>query len=70
MKFEWSQILTMDMLVVVFTFLFFDMFDTVGTLIGVSSKVNMLDEKGNIPRVKQAIMADAIGTTVGAMLGT
>jgi AGZA family xanthine/uracil permease-like MFS transporter len=70
MKFEWSQILTMDMLVVVFTFLFFDMFDTVGTLIGVSSKANMLDEKGNIPRVKQAIMADAIGTTVGAMLGT
>lgn len=70
MKFEWTQILTMDMLVVVFTFLFVDMFDTVGTLIGVSSKANMLDKNGNVPRVKQALMADAVGTTVGAMLGT
>ena len=70
MKFEWGQIMTMDMLVVVFTFLFVDMFDTVGTLIGVSSKANMLDEKGNVPRVKQALMADAIGTTAGAILGT
>lgn len=70
MKFEWTQVLTMDMLVVVFTFLFVDMFDTVGTLIGVSSKANMLDEQGRVPRVKQALMADAIGTTAGAMLGT
>ena len=70
MKFEWTQMLTMDMLVVVFTFLFVDMFDTVGTLIGVSSKANMLDKNGNVPRVKQALMADAVGTTVGAMLGT
>lgn len=70
MQFEWTQILTMDMLVVVFTFLFVDMFDTVGTLIGVSSKANMLDEQGRVPRVKQALMADAIGTTAGAMLGT
>ncbi len=70
MKFEWTQILTMDMLVVVFTFLFVDMFDTVGTLIGVSSKANMLDEQGRVPRVKQALMADAIGTTAGAILGT
>jgi AGZA family xanthine/uracil permease-like MFS transporter len=70
MKFEWTQILTIDMLVVVFTFLFVDMFDTVGTLIGVSSKANMLDKNGNVPRVKQALMADAIGTTAGAMLGT
>ena len=69
-KFEWGQILTMDMLVVVFTFLFVDMFDTVGTLIGVSSKANMLDKNGNVPRVKQALMADAIGTTAGAILGT
>ena len=60
----------MDMLLVVFTFLFVDMFDTVGTLIGVSSKANMLDKKGQVPRVKQALMADAVGTTVGAMLGT
>lgn len=70
MKFEWTQILTMDMLFVVFTFLFVDMFDTVGTLIGVSSKANMLDKEGRVPRVKQALMADAVGTTVGAMLGT
>jgi AGZA family xanthine/uracil permease-like MFS transporter len=70
MKFEWTQMWTLDMLVVVFTFLFVDMFDTVGTLIGVSSKANMLDKKGNVPRVKQALMADAIGTTCGAMLGT
>ncbi len=70
MKFEWTQILTLDMLVVVFTFLFVDMFDTVGTLIGVSSKANMLDKEGRVPRVKQALMADAVGTTVGAILGT
>jgi AGZA family xanthine/uracil permease-like MFS transporter len=70
MKFEWAQILTFDMLIVVFTFLFVDMFDTVGTLIGVSSKANMLDKEGRVPRVKQALMADAVGTTFGAMLGT
>jgi len=69
MQFEWSNIMSMDMLMVVFTFLFVDMFDTVGTLIGVSSKANMLDSEGRVPRVKQALMADAIGTTVGAMLG-
>ncbi|MDP3433129.1 MAG: NCS2 family permease [Bacteroidota bacterium] len=70
MKFEWSQILTFDMMIVVFTFLFVDMFDTVGTLIGVSTKANMLDKEGRVPRVKQALMADAVGTTFGAMLGT
>lgn len=70
MKFQWTEILTIDMLLVVFTFLFVDMFDTVGTLIGVSSKANMLDSEGRVPRVKQALFADAIGTTVGAMLGT
>lgn len=70
MKFEWTQILTFDMMIVVFTFLFVDMFDTVGTLIGVSAKANMLDKEGRVPRVKQALMADAVGTTFGAMLGT
>ena len=70
MKFEWTEIFTMDMVLITFTFLFVDMFDTVGTLIGVSSKANMLDKEGRVPRVKQALMADAIGTTVGAMLGT
>ena len=70
LKFVWSNILSFDMLICVLTFLFIDMFDTIGTLIGVSSRAGMMDEQGNIPRLKQAFMADAIGTTVGAMLGT
>ena len=69
-KFEWGNIFTLDMLVVVFTFLFIDMFDTIGTLIGVSTKANMVDENGRIPNLKQAFMADAIATTAGAFLGT
>jgi AGZA family xanthine/uracil permease-like MFS transporter len=69
-QFEWSNIFTLDMLVVVFTFLFIDMFDTVGTLIGVSTKAGMVDERGNIHRLGHAFMADAIATTVGACLGT
>ena len=69
-QFEFDKIFTLDMLVVVFTFLFIDMFDTVGTLVGVCTKANMVDEKGNIHRIKQAFMADSIATTAGAMLGT
>ena len=69
-KFEFDKIFSVDMLVVVFTFFFIDMFDTVGTLVGVCSKAKMIDEKGNIQRVKQAFMADSIATTVGAVLGT
>lgn len=69
-KFEWENVFTLDMLIVVFTFLFIDMFDTIGTLIGVSTKANMVDENGRIPRLKQAFMADAIATTAGAALGT
>jgi len=69
-QFDFSKVFTVDMVVVLFTFLFVDMFDTVGTLVGVSSKAGMLDEKGNVPRAKQALFADAVGTTVGAMLGT
>ena len=69
-KFEWEHVLSLDMLVVVFTFLFFDMFDTIGTLVGVCTRANMLTPDGRIPRVKQAFMADAIATTVGACLGT
>lgn len=69
-KFDFSQIFTLDMLIVLFTFLFVDMFDTVGTLVGVSSKSGMLDKDGNVPRVKQALFADSIGTFVGAILGT
>lgn len=69
-QFEWEHILIGDMLVVVLTFLFVDIFDTVGTLVGVATKGNLLDENGHLPSVKQAFMADAIGTCVGAVLGT
>ena len=69
-QFEFDKIFSVDMLVVVFTFFFIDMFDTVGTLVGVCTKAKMLDENGNIHRVKQAFMADSIATTFGAMLGT
>ena len=70
-QFEFKDIFSLDMLVVVFTFLFIDMFDTVGTLISVCTKADMVDKNtGKIPRLKEAFMADAIATTVGAMLGT
>jgi AGZA family xanthine/uracil permease-like MFS transporter len=69
-KFEFDKIFTLDMLVVVFTFFFIDMFDTVGTLVGVCTKAKMMDENGNIHRLKEAFMADSIATTLGAMLGT
>ncbi|MGC9355156.1 MAG: NCS2 family permease [Mariniphaga sp.] len=69
-KFEFSEIFTLDMVIVLFTFLFVDMFDTVGTLVGVSDKAGMLTKEGKVPRAKQALFADSIGTTVGAILGT
>ena len=69
-KFEWSQIFTKEMLLVVFTFLFVDVFDTIGTLVGVASKADMLDEEGKLERASQALMADAIGTVAGSCLGT
>ena len=69
-QFQFDQIFSIDMLVVVFTFLFIDLFDTIGTLIGVCSKANMVDKDGNIYRVKHAFMADSIATTAGAVLGT
>lgn len=69
-QFDFSQVFTIDMAIVLFTFLFVDMFDTVGTLIGVTSKADMLDEEGKVPRVKQALFADSIGTFFGAILGT
>ena len=65
-----DQIFSFEMLVVVFTFLFVDIFDTVGTLAGVATKANMLDKEGKLPRVGAALMADAVGTVVGACLGT
>ena len=69
-KFEFENVFTLDMLVVVLTFLFIDMFDTVGTLVGVCTKANMINRDGKIYRIKQAFMADAIATTAGAVLGT
>ncbi len=69
-KFQWSQMLSLNFVVIVFTFLFVDIFDTVGTLIGVASKANMLDDKGRLHNASKALMADAVGTTVGAILGT
>ena len=68
-QFEWHNILTIDMVVVVLTFLFIDMFDTIGTLIGVSNRAGMVDDDGNVKNLNQAL-ADAVGTTVGAMLGS
>jgi AGZA family xanthine/uracil permease-like MFS transporter len=65
-----DEIFSMEMLVVMFTFLFVDIFDTVGTLAGVASKANLLNEKGQLPRVGKALMADAVGTVAGACLGT
>ena len=69
-QFEWSNIFSWEMLIVVFTFLFVDIFDTVGTLVGVASKADMLDEEGKLPKVSQALFADAVGTVTGACLGT
>ncbi len=69
-KFDFSRLFSLDMLIILFTFLFVDMFDTVGTLIGVSTKAGMLTKDGKVPNAKQALLADAIGTTVGACLGT
>lgn len=69
-KFEFAHIFSFDMLIVVFTFLFVDIFDTLGTLVGVSTKANMLDKDGKVPNISKAFMADAIGTTAGAILGT
>lgn len=69
-KFEWDHIFTFDMLIVVFTFLFVNLFDTVGTLIGVVSKAGLADEDGNFPQMKKALLADALGTTIGSVLGT
>ncbi|MDO4959439.1 MAG: NCS2 family permease [Prevotellaceae bacterium] len=70
LKFEWSNIWSVDMIVCIITFLFLDMFDTIGTLIGVSNRAGMVDENGRIINLGKAFMADAVGTTIGAMLGT
>jgi AGZA family xanthine/uracil permease-like MFS transporter len=69
-QFEWSNIFTADMVVVVLTMFFIDMFDTIGSLVGVCTKADMLTPEGKIPNAKQAFMADAVATTVGACFGT
>lgn len=69
-QFDWCNIFTVDMVVVVLTMLFIDMFDTIGSLVGVCTKADMLTSDGKIPNAKQAFMADAIATTAGACLGT
>ena len=70
MQFDFSKLLTGELLIVVFTFLLVDMFDTIGTLVGVATKAGMLTPSGEVPRGKRALLADAIGTTFGAMVGT
>ena len=69
-QFEWSQIFSWDMVAIVFTFLFIDMFDTIGTVVGVSVKSGMVDEKGNVDGINKVLMADAVATVAGAMFGT
>ena len=68
--FAWIGSHVSEFVVIVFSFLFVDMFDTIGTVIGVAEKADLLDEDGNLPRVGRVLMADAIGTVAGSMLGT
>ena len=69
LKMDFSKVFSGEFLVVIFACLFVDMFDTLGTLIGVASKADMLDEEGKLPRISGALLADAVGTSVGAALG-
>ena len=70
MKFEWDHIFTKDMLIIVFTFLFVDLFDCIGTVIGVTNRAGMVKADGKIPRLKQIFMVDSVSTAVGAVAGT
>ena len=70
MKMDFSIVFSLDFIVIMFAFLFVDMFDTLGTLIGVASKADMLDKDGKLPRIKGALLSDAVGTSVGAVCGT
>lgn len=69
-KMDFSRVFSLDFFVIIFAFLFVDLFDTLGTLMGVASKADMLDENGKLPRIKNALMADAVATSAGAVLGT
>ena len=70
MKMDFSIVFSLDFAVIMFAFLFVDMFDTLGTLIGVASKADMLDKDGKLPRIRGALLSDAVGTSVGAICGT
>jgi AGZA family xanthine/uracil permease-like MFS transporter len=70
MKFDFSNVLTLKFFTVFISFLFVDIFDTVGTLVGVTQQAGLVGRDGKIPRVKQALLSDAVGTVAGAMLGT
>ena len=70
MKMDFKGLLSLDFFIIMFAFLFVDMFDTLGTLIGVASKADMLDKNGRLPRIRGALLSDAVGTSVGAVLGT
>lgn len=70
MQVDFSRVFSLDFLTVMFAFLFVDMFDTLGTLIGVAQKADMLDENGKLPRVRGALLADAVATCAGALFGT
>ncbi len=70
MKLDFSGIFSLEFVIIVFAFLFVDLFDTLGTLVGVSTKAGMLDENGKLPNIKGALLADSVATTVGAVLGT
>ena len=70
MKMDFSILFSLDFVVIMFAFLFVDMFDTLGTLIGVASKADMLDKDGKLPKIKGALLSDAVGTSVGAVCGT
>ena len=69
-KLQFKGIFSVDFIVILFAFLFVDLFDTIGTLVGVSAKADMLDEEGKLPHIKGALLADAVATTFGAILGT
>ena len=70
MKMDFKGIMSLDFVVIMFAFLFVDLFDTLGTLIGVASKADMLDGEGKLPHIRGALLSDAVGTSIGAMLGT
>ncbi|WP_373763282.1 NCS2 family permease [Porphyromonas loveana] len=70
LKMDFAPLLSFDMAMTIFALVFMDIFNTIGTLIGAAAKTEMMDEKGNVKNIKQAMMADAIGTSLGAILGT